>query len=360
MKPIYRCSHAQEAGQAGGRGMGLFAGALAVALTLFASAQANAVWHYTPGQLNLNRTATKLTTSQLSGLNGAHTGFRWNSGDNSTLRWRPQGIAGYTEGSRKFLIVSWAGQEEANYDESRGARISVVDVTSMSFIKYRHVLLVTQGGNVFSHLHAGGITVRHGLLHVADTREGRQHILTFDLGEFERNSRLGRGYRYILRQKSSYRSPVKPSFLSFDWSRNKFLVGSFTDKSRHGPDTETRSSLARLAWYRDPSSASTVMRRRFFYKQMQGAGAEHGYLWTTHSYGRNWDSHLHVDCYRPGQIPNYRKRWTYPPGLEDIHISQSSNNIWMLTEFGTAEGSDNNRDVFATKRFRLRPSGGCR
>jgi hypothetical protein len=44
-----------------------------------------------------------------------------------------------------------------------------------------------------------------------------------------------------------------------------------------------------------------------------------------------------------------------PPGLEDLHASKSSNNLWLLTEFGPNEGSGNNRIVFAIRRDQLNP-----
>ncbi len=356
----------QGADWAAGSRIRVFTGALVAALTLLVGVQVNAApsytrTNYTPGKLNFNRTAAKLTTSQLSKLNGAHTGFRWNSGDNETLHWRPQGIAGYTEGRRKYLIVSWAGQ--GGYKKSRGARISVVDVTSMNNVKYRHVLLVDQGSRVFPDLHAGGITVRKGILHVAHSKHDQ--ILTFDLSKIKKTKKTKKDsglllkHRYVLRNKSVYPSPVNPSFLSFDWSRDQFLVGSFIDKRAHDLDDPDTDSSAKLAWYSSSGSAPKATPRGPFYPQMQGAGADGRYLWTTHSWDRKYKSHLHVDCYEPGRSIGIEKSWVYPPGLEDIHISKSSDNIWMLTEFGKKEGRGNNRDVFATKRSKLKPRGGC-
>lgn len=337
------------------------AAAACCALLLAGPGVALAVDYDSPAELNLNRTASKLSSSELSPLHGAHTGFRWNSGDNSTEYWRPQGITGYIESGRKFLIVSWAGQAAGNYDDSLGVRITVVDVTSMNNIRYRHVLLLDSRGRVFAKMHAGGIHSQSGTLHVTDSRYSQGWIRTFNLNRMEDlNGGSFMGYRYILRESGAYKVPTKPSFLAYDWSRSQFVVGTFTDKSAHNVSGgESKASGAKLAWYAYPGWAQYASVRSNFYPQMQGAVSEDNYLWTSHSYGRSNPSHLHVDCYRPGDSTGYTRRWTYPPGLEDMHRALTSDNIWMLTEFGPHEGSGNNRIVFATDHDRLKPSGDC-
>lgn len=322
--------------------------------------------------LDLNRTAVKLSSSQKNKFPNAHTGFIWNDGDNNTEKWRPQGLAGIGTTNKKFLAVSWYGRKEANYS-NRGVRVSFVNVTNMNSIKYRHVLLVDEDYDTFKGMHAGGLVFRNGELHVPDSRKGTKKIYVFSTDSIKFVPKSDRrrfyNYAYILNRESSYDVPIKPSFLSYDWDRDQVLVGSFNKCS--SPHTDTPACLLnsknRLAWYtidrvsRDSPSCAP------FFSEMQGAGSainpysENHVLWVASSYGRFNRSHLHItninaeSCYDRGfGLTNYRTI-TYPPGLEDMHVSLTSDNIWMLTEFGPHEGSSNNRVVFATKKEKLMP-----
>ena len=142
-------------------------------------------------QLDLNRQATSLSESKLGDLlktasnrkKGdpplveAHTGFRWQEGDRKTRYWMPQGIAGLAEGGKKFLVISWYHKPE--YDSStsknKGVRLSFVDVTSMSDVRYRHVLLVQRAiessETVYTGIpiHAGGLVIRGAKVYVPDS-----------------------------------------------------------------------------------------------------------------------------------------------------------------------------------------------
>ena len=86
-------------------------------------------------ELDFNRTAKKLTSSQKIKFPRAHTGYIWNSGDNNTNKWRPQGIAGIVTNDKKFLAVTWYGRMEANYS-NRGVRVSFVNVTNQGPWQY--------------------------------------------------------------------------------------------------------------------------------------------------------------------------------------------------------------------------------
>jgi hypothetical protein len=322
--------------------------------------------------LDLNRTAQPLTPFQRIRFGAAHTGFIWNDGDNNTNKWRPQGIAGASTENRKFLLVSWYGRKEADY-ENRGVRISAVDVTNMSQVKYRHILLVDENLNTFEDMHAGGLVYRKGKLHVPDSRAGAKKIYVFDIESIKLVPVNDRSkfynYKYILIRESSYDVPIKPSFLSFDWDRDQILVGSFyqcSDRHKDTPDC-ILSAQNRLAWYSIGQVNSNSPFCAPFFSEMQGAASakdpnsDQQILWIASSLGKSNPSHLHImrknsgACFQSGlNISDYRKI-DYPPGLEDMHISLSSNNIWMLTEFGPHEGSRNNRVVFATRKERLMP-----
>lgn len=121
-------------------------------------------------------------SARLAGL-GA-TGFRWNTGDESVDYWYPQGITGSADAgdAGSLLMVSWYHRTDAR--PTKGARISVVDVSDLSQPRYRHLLLVdpveTAEGADFGPaeydsggaLHAGGITWIGDRLYVADTSQG--------------------------------------------------------------------------------------------------------------------------------------------------------------------------------------------
>nr|WP_299206567.1 hypothetical protein [uncultured Brumimicrobium sp.] len=61
--------------------------------------------------LDLNRTASKLTPTQLATVAPAIKGFVWNTGDKETDKFRPQGITDITLGCKKFIAVSWYGRK---------------------------------------------------------------------------------------------------------------------------------------------------------------------------------------------------------------------------------------------------------
>ena len=341
--------------------------------TTTANAQIKFV-HFSASQINLNRTAIALTPKQQRNYPGSHAGFRWNKDDNKTAKWRPQGIAGFVSGNRNFLAVSWYGRKSEGYS-NRGARVSIVDISNGAAIKYRHVLLVDEKFRTFHGMHAGGLVVRKNRLHVPDSRKNANRIHVFSLDRILEIPKPLRkkffGYRYIMRKRASYSVPIKPSFLSYDWQADRLLVGSFHKCGKTHSDSESCRSHPnnKLVWVplSNPSKAFSNVCGPFF-SEMQGAasGSVAGFnrpvLWSASSYGRNGISHLHITTFNRDSCSNRGPQMgetsvvTYPPGLEDIHISKSSSNLWMLTEFGPHEGKGNNRVVFVTRREKLLPN----
>ena len=358
--------------------------------------------------LPLNREATTLPSAGIDLPDDAHTGFMWQNDDNKTLKWRPQGITGIvTPEKRNFLAVSWYGRTEKdagiNYSD-RGTRISFVDVEDMDEpITYRHVLLVDEYCDTFEDMHAGGLVYRYGKLHVPDTRESEKvtkdgvdwwPIRVFSIDSIQAVPTSDRArfhnYAYILKEESSYSVPILPSFLSYDWSRKQVLVGTFNDccveyengtckTSGWGDKTDKTDNPTNctnddkgknsLAWYSidpvvDPVDTSFKCDDNFFY-EMQGAVSDDNALWLAASYGRKNESHLHIATLDDTDPCSYNKNKSisYPPGLEDMHISRTSGNLWMLTEFGPCEPKNvlglclgpNDRIVFATKKEKLMP-----
>ena len=144
--------------------------------------------------LDLNRVATKLSAANLSTVSPAVVGYKWNSGDASTVKWRPQGITGVNSGCKDFSVVSWYGRnynysfpcdgQNADY-RNRGSRVSFVDITDMNSITYRHVLLVDENYNTFYDMHAGGLVIINDTLYVPDSRSTTDAMYAFPLDQIK-------------------------------------------------------------------------------------------------------------------------------------------------------------------------------
>ena len=293
-------------------------------------------------ELELDRVAVKLTPSQSKKLRYFQKGFTWDREDNRTRRWRPQGITEFTSNNKSFIVASWYSRDK-KVRSNQGVKVSFVDYTDIESIKYRHVLLVDRDLEPLRGMHAGGLHYLEGKLYVPDSRGGKKTIRVFPTDSFSivpknEKKRLF-NFKYFLVQESSHEVATVPSFLSYDWSTEQFITGTYHKK-------EKRS----LQWY-NPAQNTTNLDGPF-YKKMQGAAAADSHLWISTSFGRYGKSHLYHGTFTPGETPDLAsfKKTPYPPGLEDLHLSPSSNQLWMLTEFGSCEGFFNNRMVFSIKR----------
>lgn len=351
---------------------------------------------------HLNRTANKLTGTKKAEFPLAEKGFTWKSDDSKTKKWRPQGITGViTEKGQQFVIVSWYGRNDGSDYRNRGARVSIVNVTDMDNIQYRHVLLVAKNtgeGNEYlpfydkgkkDHkgvMHAGGIVALNGKLHVADSRKDHRCIRVFDLNTIIKlpEEKAIHKYSYILAEEYAYKSPIKPSFISYDNDRKKILMGAFNeDPSTEKPNLFTwftpPASKAEVIDFDKKASDIDVFRLPNKYKKIQGmvAAKEAGkqIFWLSTSFGRDNRSNFYK--MNVGDMPtepniatvSNSKSYKYPPGLEDAYLS-SKNNLWMLTEFAYEEGSylplddkdgfslnkkDTRRVVFAVAKSNILP-----
>lgn len=341
--------------------------------------------------MDLNRTATKLSTANLSTVNPAVTGYKWNNSDASTLRWRPQGITGVNAGCKEFSVVSWYGRNinnsfpctayNADY-RNRGSRVSFVDITDMDSIRYRHVLLVDENYNTFYDMHAGGIVIINDTLYVPDSRSTTDAMYAFPLDGIKAvpNNQLSSfyNYGYILTKATSPvdSMPINPSFLSYDWDDQKLVTGSFQNCPSNNCNTPQNN---RFMWF----TPGNVNRMTPFYDglfgKMQGVGTATNLdnpnkkdVWIATSYGSANTSRLYVFTYDFGanttqsQSINFDNDYAYfslPPGLEDIHLTPNSDTIWTLTEFSpdhpACVGSSNQRYVFGLLRSDIRPASAC-
>jgi hypothetical protein len=320
---------------------------------------------------DLNRTARP---TRVPGRAVAY-GFRLDEQDSLTRRWWPQGIttsadadaAEVVEGRR--LVVTSAYSKHVD-DVAKGARLSFVDVSDRTAVRYRHVLLVEpyagRGGRVSMRpvdLHAGGIVWHGDHLHVAGTRRG---IATFRVADLLRvpaggdPSRLGVeddgvhafGYRYVLPARFGYEAmtadgleQLRYSFLSLvrGGSGHELVAGEYgrgamtTRLVRYEIDSAT--SLLRT----DGGGASRPLVVDTGIGHMQGATVVDGTWYVTTSsgpfrLGSVWSG-------RPGALR--RHRFAMPVGPEDITYWPSTDELWSLSEYPA------HRYVFAMPRTRF-------
>lgn len=293
--------------------------------------------------LDLNRTGTEVGDHVMrgKGVQHPHVAFTWQSDDQTTNDWYPQGITGLRAGNgAKFLVISWYAKNE---DTHKGVKLSFVDVTSMNRIRYRHVLLVQpaeSGSGVFApiRIHAGGLATIGSTIFVADTHEG---VRVFDADKIFRaeadpsRSKVGiiagkayaYDYRYILPQKGTFKLPGPPfSFLDVDWSDPadpKLISGAYHQAGEEGANSLSWWKLAGdsiLTRLKDTRDEGLPLKNL-----MQGASSLNDILYLSTS-GSN--AKLFVGK------PPFRtfRSYSWPHGTEDLHIALQSKNLWCLSE----------------------------
>lgn len=331
--------------------------------------------HHIPHQawtdIDLNRSAGKLNHAFMrsKGVGHPHTGFKWQNDDVATPRWYPQGIAGLRSAPRedaahKYILVSWYGK--GDYD-NKGVRVSFVDVTDMTRVKYRHVLLVKPSGDsrVFApitipgrdgrlhSLHAGGLATCGDTLYVADTNGG---IRAFDtrivfsaVEDLPDKTRCGIidgqayafDYRYILPQSAHYKMTMSQgdgdqnfSFAAMDWTDSDsptLITGNYHSANYDNPPPK-------IVWWKLEGDRITEYDHSFTtdVERVQGAVSSDGFLWLSQSGGT-------AKLWRVKTQDRTSKMFTWPHGCEDLHCSRYSRNLWCLTEH------PGDRFVFAVK-----------
>ncbi|KAK1737632.1 hypothetical protein QTG54_011918 [Skeletonema marinoi] len=324
--------------------------------------------------MNLNQVATAFYNKPIGDDNILTSGFLWSDEDAYTSKWRPQGVTTmYTENGFRFALVSWYGRADEGYAD-RGGRVSFVDMADMPidefltdvpeipFYNYRHVLLVDENFCTLPSIHVGGIEYQNGTLYVADSRKGQQAILEFEVANdlYEVPSCMASllGYRYVLRASSSFHTPIKPSFFSYDIDNHKFIVGTYAKCGKYPFHEDSTNCFNQkknnLLWFdKDNVSLTSPLPCDHYFPEMQGAVSlnweDTTVIWTSSSYGAVSNSHLHAFRTAPfGEgCPDVdlgaTKVNTYllPPGLEDLHIEEAKSSnarfMWMQTEFGVRQ-----------------------
>jgi hypothetical protein len=227
--------------------------------------------------------------------------------------------------------------------------------------------LVDKDYKTFKGMHAGGLVHVKNMLHVPDTRKGKNLVHIFSLNKIIEVPMEFRkfffNYKYILKEEASYTLPIRPSFFSYNFKSKEILTGTF-NKCRYKNKKDLSCLLDKkncLMLY-NPNKLKKTFKISFpYFSEMQGAAiikdpnSQNDILFISTSYGQ-FKSHLYIvnvnskGCYTNGiGMFNYRVI-LYPPGLEDITITKNVKRLWMLTEFSSYKVNKNfNRVVFSIK-----------
>ncbi len=293
------------------------------------------------------------------GPEGLAYAFGWDAVENDKPWWIPQGISGSADATpegtvlgRRLLMVSWYYNLalHPNGDAQKGARISLVDVTSPQVPAYRLMLLVDPVGTpdepdfVPVTIHAGGIAWVGERLWVADTQHG---FRVFDLSRVMQvatdedvigcSAQACRGglYKYVIPQigRVEHDSECAPrfSFVSVDRTADDVALVSgeyCSDGACEGPlagrlfrwplRDDGTATLASRTW---PSHAWLMGQR-----QIQG-GALVGELGFLSSSAPPAGA---GELYRTRTGGSASSPWSDAP--EDLMVDGSAGWLWSLSE----------------------------
>ena len=274
---------------------------------------------------NANHDRTALPSS--FSVAGLETGFRFDSGDNSSCTNYPQGITtsrdavgpgGHYDG-HQLVVVSWYTKTACDGSQER-SRITIVDWDADYPNKYRKVLLVEPTGTATTPnfkdipIHAGGVSWYGDYLYVADTGRGMR---VFDMRKILRTNtggtadQIGRqpngvyyahNYAYVLPQVGTITSNTTSgtklnwSTISLDRVSRSIVMTEYTCQSgctsypNRAPRairfpfaagsntfaaTTTATQALQLGWYKLNGVASHNGRWWFY-----SSGAKQLYYWT--------------------------------------------------------------------------------
>lgn len=350
----------------------------------------------TPDQLNLNRVGTSSGYTATYGFNipvdRQVKGFKWNSGDEQTNEWRPQGVTGFTWAGRNFLLVTWYGVGPGNIagvnNQHKGVRVSLVDITSMSNITYRHILLVQEKANMSNSelykasnsyvqlgsyapvtIHAGGVACYAGKIYVADTNLG---IRVFDLTKFvsaegdATETRLGAetdgslkafNYAYILPQTGYYKITNAKPFSCIELGTGTTSTDMMLWTSQYIEASETAvpkvygfhlNASGQIVTSPVPEVITPIDNDNTNVHGIQGvyrAGTKTFMSTTGNSSFEG--STARLTRYNDGAAAGVRYRW--PHGAEDLYLESATGYLWCLTEYETEKYGTDNRSVFAVR-----------
>jgi hypothetical protein len=349
-----------------------------------------------PTDIVMNRTGTTSGYTSVYGFNipadRQVKGFKWNADDETTITWRPQGITGFKWGTRNFLLVTWYAIGPTDIagvnNQHKGVRVTLVDITSMSNITYRHILLVQntanrsnsdlyKASNTYTQLgvfapvtiHAGGVTYYAGKIYVADTKLG---FRVFDLTKFVPAAddatldRIGKetngvlkafNYSYILPQTGYYKATNASPFSFIELgdgtttAEKRLFTGQYVTAATGGSPkiygfpisttgAVTTGASAEVFTPLDADGTAAY--------NMQGAYRTLGKNFITITGQSSYlGSTARLLRFNDGSATGSRYRW--PHGAEDLYLETSTGYLWNLTEYETSKYGQDNRCVFAVR-----------
>lgn len=350
----------------------------------------------TPDQLSLNRDAA---TSGYTGVYGFNipaanqvTGFKWNSGDEQTNEWRPQGITGFTWGSKKFLLVTWYGVGPDDIagvnNQHKGVRLALVDITNMSSITYRLILLVQNKANMSNSslykasntytqlgsfcpvtIHAGGVAYYAGKIYVADTKLGMR---VFDLSKFvaaqgdDTETRIGMetngdlkafNYGYILPQTGYYKITNASPFSCIELGEGTNGTDKYFWTAQYITSDETTTpqvfgfpvnTAGQVSTSTQPTVITPIDNTSGNVYGIQGVFRSGTQTFMTTTGNSSYEgSTARLVRYNDGTTAGTRYRW--PHGAEDLFRDAATGYLWNLTEYETSKYGQDNRCVFAVR-----------
>lgn len=341
-----------------------------------------------PSQIDKNRQAIGGSAyTEVYGFNipeeNRVRGIRWNTDDETTSLWRPQGISGFTKDGVRYLLVSWYAKDEAEF---KGSRITLIDISpsSSTYLTYRHILLVqpdipagTTGYSQYGsyaplNVHAGGIAYFKGKIYLSSTNLG---VRVFDLNKIievstgdSTNDKCGKdsngnlfafNYRYILPQtgyqKINNANPF--STIQVNDEGTQFWTGQYYSGSADASivpkvfgfpvDTNGRLQNTGIVTVTPKNSLFTDNHAH----GIQGVFRKGNRTWLscTGSPSNSYGSNARLARYTDGAEDTVRFRWPY--GAESLYYESQYNYLWSLTEYepnaGAQNGSQANRCIFA-------------
>ncbi len=341
-----------------------------------------------PSQIDKNRQAIGGSAyTEVYGFNipeeNRVRGIRWNTDDETTSLWRPQGISGFTKDGVRYLLVSWYAKDEAEF---KGSRITLIDISpsSSTYLTYRHILLVqpdipagTTGYSQYGsyaplNVHAGGIAYFKGKIYLSSTNLG---VRVFDLNKIievstgdTTNDKCGKdsngnlfafNYRYILPQtgyqKINNANPF--STIQVNDEGTQFWTGQYYSGSADASivpkvfgfpvDTNGRLQNTGIVTVTPKNSLFTDNHAH----GIQGVFRKGKRTWLscTGSPSNSYGSNARLARYTDGADDTVRFRWPY--GAESLYYESQYNYLWSLTVYepnaGAQNGSQVNRCIFA-------------
>lgn len=296
-----------------------------------------------------------------------YTGFSWNSTDQASDIWYPQGITGFRWGNRRFIAVAWYSKS------SHGTRLSLCDLTDLDNVIYRHILLVQKSGGSFTgeaktyngvsytqyngyspiFCHAGGLAYHNNKLYMT----GSGSIDEFDLNKIVEVTSTGGGgkigyssvdskmyafgYQYVLPRIARYvvkdsHKPLSGMSLSYNTEGDpRINIGMYFNLS----DTVGHAYVHSFAMNTDGTIDTAADVRKIDpmdtdggnVNHMQGLFAKDGIFYFAIS-GKEeyYGSTSRLLLWQYGTIN--AKRYRFPHGTEGLYYSPYYHDIWGLME----------------------------